>query len=202
MRIQFLIFIILLVPLSIFGQTDIERIKGISISIFDENTSYPTWKMVRKPIHFGISASFDLKTKQKKIYNYTHIFQLGYYHHKDFHQALFLAWKPKFEWQFKNGLSVHGITGLGYLHSFPTEQTYALVDGEYKKKANFGRPHAIISFGLGLGYSFKNVPIDVFTRYEWFLIGPYAPKSAFPSSSNTAFSLGLRFYPFKTKTND
>jgi len=167
----------------------------LSATIFDEHIAAPFDVKKDAPAHLGGTLAFEISRKRDGIYQFTHIFQAGYYYHKDFNQVAFLAWKPKFELRFANTFNIHAILGIGYAHSFPVRQTYELDDGRYKKKTNLGKPHTMPSLGFGAGLHLDellNIPIEVFGRYEAFSLAPYALKGRVPITLNTMLSFGVK----------
>lgn len=168
----------------------------LGITLFDEHTAEPFGTRKDSPIHLGITISFEKSKRRDGIYQFTHVFQGGYYYHQDFNQVAFLAWKPKFELRFADAFNVHSIVGIGYAHSFPTQTTYKLEDGKYQKKTNWGKPHAMPSIGFGAGLHLDEllaVPVELFARYEAFGLAPYALKGRIPVTLNTMTSFGIKY---------
>ncbi len=175
---------------------DNNRVHTISASIFNENTAIPFNKRNDAPKHLGGTLSYEISKKRNGVYQFTHIFQVGYYHHKDFNQAAFITWKPKFELLLLKTFSIHVTTGIGYAHSFPTYQTYQLDNGAYKKKKKSGKPHFMPSVGIGVGLDLKELgilPFTIYSRYEVFSLAPYSPKGSIPFTINTMMSFGLTY---------
>lgn len=170
--------------------------KHVSITLFDEHIAAPFSARDDSPPHLGGTVSFETSRKRNGLYQFAHVFQARYYYHKDFNQVAFLAWKPKFELRFSEVFNVHAILGLGYAHSFPTQTSYRFEDGKYKKKTNWGKPHAMPSIGFGAGLHLNkllDIPIEVFARYEAFGLAPYAPKGRIPVTLNTMTSIGIKY---------
>lgn len=180
-----------------------EKVKEyhLGLTIFDEHIAAPFSAREDSPSHLGGTVSFETSRKRNGLYQFTHIFQAGYYYHKDFNQVAFVAWKAKFELRFSEVFNVHSILGIGYAHSFPTQPTYKLDNGKYKKKTNWGKPHLMPSIGFGTGLHLDkllDIPIEIFARYEVFGLGPYALKGRIPLTINNMTSFGLK-YSFNKK---
>jgi hypothetical protein len=168
----------------------------LGITLFDEHVATPFGAKSDSPTYLGGTISFEMSKRRGGVYQFTHIFQAGYYYHQDFNQVAFLAWKPKFELRFANTFNVNTILGIGYAHSFPTQTSFGLEDGRYQKKTNWGKPHAMPSIGFGAGLHLDkllDVPIELFGRYEVFSLAPYAPKGSIPLTLNTMTSFGIKY---------
>ncbi|MEX0273093.1 MAG: hypothetical protein AB3N16_01810 [Flavobacteriaceae bacterium] len=171
-----------------------KRSKAIGISVFNEHVALPFSEPDNSPAHLGATVSYEWSRSRSGMYQFTHIFQGGYYFHEDFNQAFFITWKPKFELRFAGIIDIHAIPGVGYAHSFPTQATYRLKNGKYQQRAHWGKPHFMPSLGFGGGLHLENwldVPITTFVRYETFSLAPYAPKAAIPLTLHTMLSFGV-----------
>lgn len=183
-----------LMPLTSNAQDSLS--KSLSVAGFSEHIGLPFANQRDSPLHPGISFAYERSKQRPGTYQFSHTFHLGYFYHQNFTQAFFLAWKPKFEWRFKNLVNLHLIPGIGYGHSFPTQTTYVLEGGEYVKKANAGKPHLVPSLGLGTGIHFDkfiHLPLELFCRYEAFALAPYSPGGTVPFTPNTMLSLGISY---------
>lgn len=175
-------------------QDDIQHHLGVGF--FDEHIAAPFSARRGSPTHLGGIISFEISKRRESIYQFTHVFQAGYYYHQNFNQVAFLAWKPKFELRFADTFNINTILGLGYAHSFPTQASYRLENGQYQKKTNWGKPHAMPSIGFGAGLHLNKllgVPLEVFGRYEVFSLAPYAPKGSIPLTINTVTGFGIKY---------
>ncbi|MET2983627.1 hypothetical protein [Aureibaculum conchae] len=188
--------LILLLCITVKAQTTTnDKIYSISATLFDEHIAAPFEIREDSPRHLGAAISYELSRKRSGVYQFAHIFQIGYYYHKNFNQAGFIAWKPKFELRFADTFNIHVILGVGYAHSFPTQQTYKFDNGKYKKKTNWGKPHFMpsVGFGAGLHLDKLGIPIEIFGRYETFSLAPYAIKGRIPMTINTMLGLGVKY---------
>ena len=170
--------------------------RHIAVTLFDEHIAAPFSVRSDSPAHWGLSVSLETLRRVENPFQYSNVIQLGYYYHQNFNQVAFLAWKPKFELRFANIISVHAMPGIGYAHSFPTQTSYKLEQGKYRKTTNRGKSHAMPSLGFGAGvnlYRIWGVPMEVFGRYEFFGLAPYSLNGSIPVTLNTMTSLGIRF---------
>ncbi|MFK7772209.1 MAG: hypothetical protein AB8F94_08715 [Saprospiraceae bacterium] len=182
-----------LLPILLFSQ---ERTQSVNISLLKENTPTSFNNLINpfiQPLHYGGFITYEWKRKSDSYYAFSHGVQFGYYRHSQLHQNLFLMWKPKFEWTFRNKLNFKLLTGIGYAHTFPTQETYQLENGEYKRKTNFGKPHAAVSVGYGLGYNLTS-EVEFFIHSELMFLLPYAPKGIIPFYLSSNFSAGFKIY--------
>lgn len=191
-----LIIPLLFIATKLSAQEPKEVINSISVTIFDEHIAYPFGARSDSPTHLGGTISFETSKKRYGMYQFTHIFQGGYYYHKNFNQVAFIAWKPKFELRFFDLINANILLGIGYAHSFPTQPTYKFENGSYKRSKNYGKPHFMPSIGFGGGLKLDKligVPIEVFARYEAFSLAPYATKGRIPLTLNTMTSFGITY---------
>ena len=195
--IYFAILVVFILTAKAYAQMGNDsREYHISATLFDEHVAAPFSARSYSPRHLGGTVSYEISKKRNGLYQFAHIFQVGYYYHKDFNQVAFLAWKPKFELRFSKVFNVHAILGLGYAHSFPTQTSYKFDDGKCQKKTNWGKPHAIPSIGFGTGLHLNkllDIPVELFARYEVFGLAPYAPKGSIPLILNTMTSFGIKY---------
>lgn len=197
-RSKFLIIccIILYSSYCISQEVNGQWVESVSTTVFNEHVTTPFKGTDAIRTSWGGTLSYEASKKRVGVYQYTHIFQGGYYYHHDLNQVAFIAWKPKFELRFSDTFNVHAVLGLGYAHSFLTQPSYRFEDGGYVKKANWGSPHFMPSIGLGTGFHFDklfDVPIELFVRYEAFGLAPYKPKGSLPFTPNTMLGLGIKY---------
>lgn len=171
-------------------------VESVSISVFNERVTTPFKGTDAIRTHWGGTLAYEASRKRNGIYQFTHIFQGGYYNHTNLNQVGFVSWKPKFELHFNDTFNIHAILGVGYAHSFPTQPSYRLEEGTYTKKNNWGTPHFMPSMGIGSGLHLDmllDVPIELFVRYEAFSLAPYKPKGSLPFTPNTMLGFGLKY---------
>ena len=181
-----------------FAQKKPKNKAAISLAIFNENFGLNPFPQ-GNPLHLGGTLAIAFTKKQNGIYRKSNNIELGYFKHESVFQAVYLAWKPQYEWQFHNGFQLHGITGLGYAHIFPSQTTFVQNDGIYEAATNLGKPGGVASFGLGLGYQFgKNsgIPVTLFARQEFLIIAPFLINESFPLSANSFLKLGVAIQLF------
>lgn len=145
----------------------------------------------------GFALSFETAGQPFGLFRFSHMLEIGYFHHQDLHQVLFIGYKPALELKLLNTLGAHAILGLSYAHSLPTHQTYSFEGGEYQKKRNLGHPHFMPSLGAGLSldlFGLLSIPAELFIREEVFGLAPYATDGDFPITLNHKISLGIKLF--------
>jgi len=178
-----------------FAQTENKNKAAISFTIFNENFGLNPLPQ-GNPFHLGGTAAVEFIKKQNGIYRKTNGIELGYFKHSSVFQTAYIAWKPKYAWQFKSGLQLHGLLGLGYAHVLPTQTTFTLQEGTYHAQNNTGKSGGLASLGLGIGYQVaqdSQVPVTIFLRHELMVIAPFNINKALPASVNSILSIGLTF---------
>jgi len=195
---KFLLFVIcFLVFMLGYSQEKKEQwVEAVSMFVFNEHLTTPLKGTDAIRTHWGGALAYEASKTRLGVYQFTHIFQGGYYYHADLNQAAFISWKPKFELRFKNVFNLHATLGVGYAHSFPTQPSYQFEEEQYEKKTNWGTPHFMPSIGLGAGLHLDkiiDVPIEIFLRYELFVLAPYKPKGSLPFTPNTMLGLGIKY---------
>lgn len=184
--------IILTITANLVAQKN-SQMPQLSISIFNENFGLNAMPN-GNPIHLGGALAIEFTRKKNGVYRATNSLELGYLKHAPIFQAAYLAWKPKYKWQFNNGIQLHTLLGLGYLHALPTQTTYQLEDGLYTAKKNTGKPGGLASIGAGFGYQIINQEgkkLTIFCRQEWMFIAPFNINNSLPFSVNSMISLGV-----------
>lgn len=171
-------------------------VEAVSVSLFNEKVTTPFVATDAIQTHWGGTLAYETSRNRAGVYQFTHVFQGGYYYHANFNQVAFLAWKPKFELRFNDFFNLHALLGLGYAHSFLTQPTYQIENGQYQEKKNWGTPHFMPSLGIGTGVHLNKLlgaPLELFVRYEAFSLAPYKPKGRLPFTPNTMLGIGLKF---------
>jgi hypothetical protein len=125
---------------------------------------------------------------------------LGFYHHPDFHDNLYLLAERQFRRQYSNGFFMELAPGVGYSRTFLGAATYALdPDGTVSKKSFVGYNHLMLSAAGGLGYDFsktKNLPFKCFLKPSILVITPYNSTLYF----RPTYEIGL-IYKLGSKLN-
>ncbi len=181
--------------ISIYSQTSLP----VKISVFNESTSIPFTRVFTTPVHPGIQAGTELTWKENKHFRLYPSVSVGYLFHNYLYQAVFIAFELCYDYKFDFGLNIKSALGIGYLHSFTTQQEFQFENGIYKSSADKGNSRLMPSFSLGLGYRLNPSHIqsaEIFLMYQAWVEYPYSP-GFIPVMTHTNLHIGSVFYPFK-----
>ncbi|UZR98303.1 hypothetical protein [Chondrinema litorale] len=171
----------------------------IKFSLFNESTSIPFTGLINTPIHPGIQVGTEFEWKEtNKIRLYPSV-NVGYMFHNKLFQGIYANLELGFDYKFDFGLNIKSSFGVGYLHTFTTQQEYRFENGAYVAKADRGNARIMPSFSLGMGYRLKpsdSKSTEIFVMYQSWLEFPYSPGFISLMSHNS-FHIGSKFYPFK-----
>ena len=125
---------------------------------------------------------------------------VGFYHHPDFHDHLYLLAERQFRRQYSKGFFMELAPGIGYSRTFLGKATYTLADdGTVSKKTLAGYNFLMLSVAAGVGYDFsktKNLPFKLYLKPSFFAIAPYnSTKYMRPT-----YEIGM-IYPLGSKKN-
>jgi hypothetical protein len=122
----------------------------------------------------------------------------GYLFHRHLYQALYVQTHLGLDLKTGFGLSMKTALGVGYMHTFTTQQEYRLESGHYQARIDRGNSRVTPALTLGLGYRLKPAvkpSPEIFTLYQTWIEYPYSPGfiSVMP---HTNLQVGYKFYPF------
>jgi hypothetical protein len=178
--------------------------RPVSVSLLNESTAIPYTRFITSPLHPGIQFGTETDLKQ---YTNTRLFfalHIGYFYHKSFAQGLYIKPSVGFEYRHSSGFAIAGSLGLGYLHTFTTQEEYKLENGSYIKHKDSGNARFMPSFGLTLNYYLKPDNIQspkIFFGYESWIEYPFSP-GFIPLMTHVTTQLGVQFYPFEKHKNN
>lgn len=121
--------------------------------------------------------------------------------HRKLFQGIYLNADVGIDYQTNFGINIKSKLGLGYLHTFATQQEFQFNGNGYESKADRGNVRIMPSFTLGLGYNLdKDNPrsTEVYLLYQSWIEYPYSP-GFIPLMTHTNLHLGTKFYPFNSK---
>ena len=176
----------------------------VSVSLLNESTAIPYTRFITTPIHPGIQFGTEGDLKQ---YTHTRLFfavHIGYFYHKSFAQGIYIKPSLGFEYRHSSGFAVAGSFGLGYLHTFTTQEEYRLEEGSYVKHRDSGNARIMPSLALNLGYYLKpeqSQSPKIFFGYESWIEYPFSP-GFIPVMTHVTTQLGVQFYPFENRKNE
>ena len=173
----------------------------LTLSFFNESTSVPYSSLLTSPVHPGIQLGTEFTWKESRHFRLYPSVSIGYMFHRKLFQGLYANIELGVDYKTSFGLNLKSKIGLGYLHTFSTQQEFQFKNGEYTSERDTGNPRLMPSFTTGLGYRLhprKNDSPEVFLLYQSWLEYPYSP-GFIPVMAHTSLHLGVKFYPFEKK---
>lgn len=159
----------------------------INISVFTETIGFPNFSSWSRNPNFGIRVGTEFYYSQSEKNQLFQTIQLGYYYHKEFHQAFFLSSEFGYRRYFGDFFA-DATVGLGYMLIDSALPKFESAGDYYVEKSGvLGRFSP--SLGLGAGYKFPK--FSVFSRYEMFGEVPFG-LNGIPGLPHTVFHLGTR----------
>jgi hypothetical protein len=165
---------------------DTQKLDRIYASILSEATAFPSYRLVRLPIHPGFSVGVDLLSRFKGHHEHALTIEGAYFYDDIAGHCLMLFPEYKFEymlWRFGLASDI----GIGYKHNIFARPVYKKVDGVYKQVTDWGSPQLMLPIGLGLSYKLTQ-QMNIFMQYRWIAAFPFP---GVPVMTNTIFHLGL-----------
>lgn len=174
------------------------------ITIFNEGIHIPiAGGFTSTPFHPGISIGLERKYNQNKKNILFQTLNCGFYLHKTFEHGLYINTESGYRHIYKPGITNDISIGIGYLHTFSASKQYELdSNGEFTEKSTQGRPHAMISAAIGLGYDFSTIfgkEFMIYLKYQPFIELPYSDDNSIPLMIHTSLHLGTIFKIFKSR---
>jgi hypothetical protein len=193
-RILALLFILGVTQSSLIAQfkSDIP----IKIAISNEATAIPFTKIFTGPIHPTLQLGTEFLYKSKPNYDWYQTANIGYIFHNYLYQGVYLNSEIGFDYQFDFGIKLKSNLGLGYLHTFATQEEYQFKNGEYVNGLDWGNSRLMVTMALGFGYKFKpemDNSSEIFLLYKPWIEYPYSP-GFIPLMSHINFEIGYKFY--------
>ncbi len=173
----------------------------VVVSVFNEATTIPYTTFFNTPVHPGLQAGTQFRWKEGRHFSLYPTVNLGYMFHRKLFQGLYVNIEVAFDVKTGFGLNLKSGLGLGYLHTFNTQQEFQFSDGVYESKADKGNSRLMPSFTIGLGYNVKTgnaESAEVFVLYKSWIEYPYSP-GFIPIMSHADIHAGVKFYPFKNR---
>ncbi len=190
---RFVTLIFFITPLITFGQN---KEIPINVSFFNESTAIPFTRFFTTPVHPGIQLGSEFDYRKK---DHSRLFQtanISYFYHNYLAQGIALNTELAYEYQWKPGIAITGLLGIGYMHTFATTEEFTFSDGRYEKKADKGNARLFPSFSIDIGYYIKkserNSP-KIFIRYQSWAEYPYSPDFI-PVMTHISLHAGVKFY--------
>ncbi|MBP7307159.1 MAG: hypothetical protein WAT22_14225 [Saprospiraceae bacterium] len=175
----------------------------ISISIFNQSTAIPFTRFLSTPIHPGLQVGTEFKYQVKENSRLFQTANISYFYHNYLAQGIGFSTEFGYEYRLKFGLSISGLLGLGYMHTFATTEEFTFTNGNYERKADKGNAKLYPSFSLDIGYYLKmadNNSPKIFIRYQSWAEYPYSPDFI-PIMTHINLHVGANFFIY-SKLNE
>jgi hypothetical protein len=193
--------VLLLLTISSFSQADTlvsrERVSSSIKLSLDGALLYPGASLgIELPAYrVVILRKNDSKDSTLRIKDRFVSLNAGWYHHRDFHDNLYLTAKWIMRGSKGKGFFTEFCPGLGYSRTFLGGTTYTIAnDGTVDIVRAAGYGYAVVTVGGGLGYNFserKNVPLSIYYDFNLLTMFPYNSTIYF----RPVMELGVIFYP-------
>lgn len=171
-------------------------VREVRISLLSEASAFPSYKLIRRPIHPGFSVGLKVLEKSKKRHEHALVMEGAYFYDDIIGHCIMLYPEYDFEVTLRNVLLSTDV-GLGYKHNIFARPVYKKIDGKYEQVTDWGSPQAMLPIGLGLGFKLPR-ECNVSARYRWIPVFPFNTKAGFPLWSYTTFDIGVTI-PLKNK---
>jgi hypothetical protein len=192
MKKLFFITLIVLSSTSILGQKSFP----VTVAFGNEATSVPYTRFFTTPIHPTLQVGTEFLYKEGPHFRFYQTANVGYIFHNYLYQGFYLNSEISYDYLFSFGLVLKSKFGLGYLHTFATQEEYQLKDGEYVSGPDWGNARMMPSLSIGLGYRLtKDIenPPEIFLLYTSWIEYPYSP-GFIPVMTHITLQLGVKFY--------
>jgi hypothetical protein len=165
-------------------------------SVGNEATAIPYTKFISLPVHPSFQAGTEFQYKNSSHHYLYQTVNIGYIFHNHLYQGIYVSSEIGYDYKFAFGLNFKALFGLGYLHTFTTQQEYRFKNGEFVKGADRGNARLMPSLSIGAGYRFDkdadNSP-EIFLLYQSWIEYPYSP-GFIPVMTHICLQLGVKFF--------
>lgn len=171
----------------------------VKVSIFSESTSVPFSNFLPGPFHPGVQVGTEFGWKESNHFRLYPAVNIGYMFHSNLFHGIYVNAEVGFDYHFNFGLNIKSSLGLGYLHTFTTQQEFQFENGQYQSRTDRGNSRLMPSLSLGLGYRLDpsdSRSAEIFIMHQTWLEYPYSP-GFIPLMSHSNTHVGSKFYPFK-----
>lgn len=168
----------------------------VRVAVGNEATAIPYTRFLSLPIHPSFQAGTEFQYKQSSHHYLYQTANIGYIFHNHLYQGVYINSEIGYDYKFSFGLNAKALFGLGYLHTFSTQQEYQFENGEFVQGPDRGNARLMPSLSIGAGYRFnknaENSP-EIFLLYQSWVEYPYSP-GFIPVMTHIGLHLGLKFF--------
>lgn len=176
---------------SVFGQ----KYFPLTVALGNEATAIPYTRFFTTPIHPTLQIGTEFMYKQGPHFRFYQTANVGYIFHNYLYQGYYLNTEVACDYVFSFGLVLKGLFGLGFLHTFATQEEYQLKNGEYVSGPDWGNLRLMPVLSVGLGYQIEkenpNSP-EIFILYKSWVEYPYSP-GFIPVMTHIILEAGIKF---------
>lgn len=190
LKSYFLQFILIILSRNINAQTP------INISILNEGTAIPFSKFGTPPLHPGIQVGTEAGYRERKSFRLYQSFTVGYIFHNHLFHGLFFNTAIGYDYKFNFGLNFKTQLGIGYMHTWSTQQEFSFSDRTYISKKDRGNSRFTAGLGAGFGYRIDKkdqYSPEIFYMYRGWVEYPYSP-GFIPAMTHITQEAGAKFY--------
>jgi hypothetical protein len=177
--------------------------RPVTLSVFNEATTLPFTTFFNLPVHPGAQVGTEFQWKESQHFKLYPTVNIGYMFHKNLFHGLYINAETGVDYKTNIGLNIKAKIGLGYMHTFSTQQEYQFKNGVFESKADGGNARLMSSITFGLGYTMNREnprSPEIFALYQPWVEYPYSP-GFIPLMSHTNLHFGAKFYPFENGIN-
>ncbi|WP_127136904.1 hypothetical protein [Flagellimonas oceanensis] len=183
----------LAIPMACFCQK-----KGFPIRILagNEATAIPLKELWTSPSHLTVQLGSEFSHNSHKSHYLYQTINVGYILHEQLFQGGYINSEIGYDYRLGFGLNLKGLIGLGYLHTFSTEEEYIFKEGKYESATDSGNSRMMPSLAAGMGFRTNaNNPKspEILILYKAWVELPYSP-GFISIMSHTDISLGIKFF--------
>lgn len=177
-----------------YGFSQRHKMEHVSMAFTTLHTAFPFGSFSRlftEDLHPGleIGTSFNWVTKRK--HDWFQTIQFGYSYHRFIQHSIALYSEGGYRYKFIKSFSAEAKLGAGYLHAIPTGKIFKLENGAYEKKANLGRPQALVALTFNIQKRLSPAGHAVFIQYQQRLQLPFI-KSYVPLLPSNMLMAGIK----------
>jgi hypothetical protein len=172
----------------------------LRLTVGNESTAIPFTRFFTVPVHPSVQAGTDFTYRNLTHSTLYQTVNLGYIFHNYLYQGLWLNTEAGYDYKFGFGLNLKALLGVGYLHTFTTQQEYQFKEGEYVGGTDWGNPRLMVTLAIGAGFRIQKDKEDspeVFILYKPWIEYPYSP-GFIPVMTHITLEAGFR-YPIRLK---
>ncbi len=190
MKKTFVLLIFFFLLLKAFSQE--KKLEYVSVAFTTLHTTFPFGtfsKLFTKEFHPGFEIGTGLNWRTKPKHDWFQTFEFGYSYHRFVQHSLTLYSETGYRYKFSKTFAAEAKLGAGYLHAIPVGKIFKLSEeGNYEKKANWGRPQAMAAFSIGASKKVGGSGLAFFLQYQQRIQLPFIKSYVPLLPSNMLFA--------------